>query len=487
MFDTKMTSEKFELSVEEARYLKQKIKVSEDILPTKISERKWGIYSVCACWIGMNVCIPAYQMASSAIAMGIDWGMALFLVLLGNLLILIPIQLNSYVGLKYGISFPVYAKLSFGIRGAVIPTVLRTVIGLFWTGILMWNGGESLYVIVSLLLNCKGARVMGICFLIVWILTVVVGYGGERILRCFEGICAPILILIFLTFFIIIAYKLEQKGIPFYEPLAFRNTTRDIIYWKNTLACLIANISYYSTWALNIPDLSRYVKNVKSQATGQLLGMPSSMLFIAFIGIYVTSASRILFGEAIWNPNQVVTLLGNEVLTLVFATGILLATMTTNVTTNLLPSSNGILSLFSKKQTHRSATILAGVIALAIQPWRLVADPSGYIYNWLGMYGILTGPVASIFIIDYFLVKHQSIKLLDLYISVGGKYWYSKGYNYKAILAWLLAVLPSAIGFIYEPWSWLAKWGWVTSFIMGAVLYFMLNIENKQGGKYNES
>ena len=468
----------FELSLEESNYLKQERKISKDILPTRINERKWGIYSVCACWIGMNICIPAYQMASSAIAMGIDWGMALLLVLLGNLLILIPIQMNSYVGVKYGISFPVYAKLAFGIKGGNIPTVLRTIIGLFWSGILMWNGSESLYIIIiTFAPEFNGIIGMIVCFLIVWMLTVGIGYGGEHILRRFEGICAPILIFIFIALSVIVAYKLTESGNSFYEPLFIHDVVRDELYWKNTLACLMANIAYYSTWALNIPDLSRYVKNSKSQVIGQILGMPSSMLFTAFVGVYITSASRILFGEAIWNPNQVVALLGNKVLTIVFAAGIFLATMTTNVTTNLLPSTNGILNLCSKKLTYKTATILAGGIAVIIQPWKLASDPSGYIYNWLGMYGILTGAVAGIFIIDYFLIKKQKIQLIDLYLRTESVYWYSKGYNYKAILAWVLAIILPVIGSIYEECRWATDWGWILSFTIGALLYFLFNIK----------
>ena len=87
----------YELSMEEYNFLHINKNIIESVLPTKLKNRTWGVYSICACWIGMNICIPAYQMASSAMAMGIDWGMALFLVLMGNLLILIPIQLNSYV------------------------------------------------------------------------------------------------------------------------------------------------------------------------------------------------------------------------------------------------------------------------------------------------------------------------------------------------------------------------------------------------------
>ena len=349
--DTKL----FELSLEDVAYLRQERKINNDILPTQINDRKWGIYSVCACWIGMNICIPAYQMASSAIAMGIDWGMALSLVLLGNLIILIPIQLNSYVGVKYGISFPIYARLSFGIKGSNIPTLLRTIIGLFWTGILMWGGSESLYIIIiNLIPKFKGNKWMMICFVIVWILTLGIGYGGESLLRRFEGVCAPILIFVFIALSITVAYKLIGEGKTFYEPLFNYNFVRDNSYWRDVLACLMANIAYYSTWALNISDLSRYVKNSKSQFVGQMLGMPGSMLFIAFVGVYITSASRILFGSTIWDPNQVVALLGTKALIVFFALGIFLATMTTNVTTNLLPSINGILNICPKKLTYKT-------------------------------------------------------------------------------------------------------------------------------------
>lgn len=86
----------------------------------------------------MNICIPAYQVASSSIALGLSWWLSIILVLIGNLIILIPILLNSKAGAKYGIPFPVYARASFGLKGAHLPVILRAIIGTVWTGILIW-------------------------------------------------------------------------------------------------------------------------------------------------------------------------------------------------------------------------------------------------------------------------------------------------------------------------------------------------------------
>ena len=466
--------------MEEYNFLHINKNIIESVLPTKLKNRTWGVYSICACWIGMNICIPAYQMASSAMAMGIDWGMALFLVLMGNLLILIPIQLNSYVGVKYGISFPIYARLSFGIKGAVFPTLLRTIIGIAWSGILIWNGSESLYVIITTANTKYGTtKWMMVCFCVVWLITIGIAYGGERILKKFESLCAPILIFIFLSLMGFMAWQLVVHNRSVLEPFYVKKTLRNGEYWKSVLACLMANVAYYSTWALNIPDLSRFAKNIKSQLCGQLLGMPGSMLFIAFVGVYITSASNILFGEMIWNPNQIVVLLGSKLLTIIFAMGIFLATLTTNVTTNILPAINGVLNLLPLKLTYGKATVLVGVIAVIIQPWKLVSDPNGYIYNWLGLYGFLTGAVAGIFLVDYFIIKKQKIVLIDLYLDSESRYWYYKGFNFKAIISWVIAVIVPIAGCFCKTLQWAKNGGWIITFVIGALSYYVLTGKSK--------
>ena len=58
-------------------------------------------------------------------------------------------------------------------------------------------------------------------------------------------------------------------------------------------------MGYWATLSLNIPDFTRYARSQRSQALGQALGLPSTMTAFAFIGVAVTSATIVIFGEAI--------------------------------------------------------------------------------------------------------------------------------------------------------------------------------------------
>ena len=449
-----------------------------DLAPTSFEKRNWNAYNIACCWVGMNVCIPAYQMASSAITMGLNWWMALLLVLLGNLIILIPIQLNSSVGTKYGIPFPVFARLSFGLRGAQIPSILRSILGAGWTGILIWTGAESLQVAMCVLFPAWGDFEAGqwIMFAIFWALNIGIAYAGDSVMKKFESLSAPLLGIVCGALFIWAVYATFRSGYGFAAPLTSVSIEMEDSFGTVFVACLVANIAYYSTWALNIPDLSRYAKSQKAQMRGQLYGMPTSMFAIAFIGVYVTGASQLVFGEAMWDPNTIIEAIGSPVAAVFGALGISLATLTTNVTTNILPPSNGIANLFPKKIDFRKGVLITGLIVLIMRPWNLVSDPSGYIYDWLGTYGALTGPVASIFIYDYFFLRKQRLSLSELYQERESRYWYKYGFNFRALLAWAAAIALPVLGKFVPALEVFSLYGWIVSFLLGFVFYplFML-------------
>lgn len=446
---------------------------NEDLAPTSFEKRNWSAYNIACCWVGMNVCIPAYQMASSAITMGLSWWMALLLVLLGNLIILIPIQLNSHVGTKYGIPFPVFARLSFGLRGAQVPSVLRSILGAGWTGILIWTGAESLQVAMCVLFPAWSSFAAGkwIMFAIFWGLNIGIAYAGDSVMKKFESFSAPILGIVCGSLFVWAIYATIKNGYSFVSPLTSIHIPMEDSFANVFVACLVANIAFYSTWALNIPDLSRFAKSQKAQMKGQLFGMPTSMFLIAFIGVYVTGASKLVFGEAMWDPNTIIEAIGSPIGALMGAFGISLATLTTNVTTNILPPANGIANLFPSKITFKRGVLITGIIVVIMQPWKLVSDPSGYIYDWLGTYGALTGPVASIFIYDYFILRKQKISLLELYKERESRYWYKNGFNMRALFAWIAAIILPILGKFIPVFHIFSMYGWIVSFLLGFVFY----------------
>ncbi len=97
-----------------------------DISPTKINERTWNYWHIAALWVGMSVCVPTYMLAASMISAGMNWWQSLFVIFLGNFIVLIPLVINAHAGTKYGIPFPVYVRSSFGTMGAHIPSILRS-------------------------------------------------------------------------------------------------------------------------------------------------------------------------------------------------------------------------------------------------------------------------------------------------------------------------------------------------------------------------
>ena len=96
---------------------------NEDLAPTPPEKRTWNVWHVTALWVAMSVCIPTYMLAADMIRAHMSVGQAVGTVLLGNLIVLVPMVLNAHAGTAYGIPFPVFARASFGIRGANIPAL----------------------------------------------------------------------------------------------------------------------------------------------------------------------------------------------------------------------------------------------------------------------------------------------------------------------------------------------------------------------------
>ena len=115
-----------------------------DLAPTPPERRTWSTYNIAALWIGMSVVITTYTLASGLMQQGMNWWQAMITILLGNTIVLVPMVLNAHAGTKYGISFPVLCRASFGVRGANVPAMLRAIVACGWFGIQTWIGGLAL-------------------------------------------------------------------------------------------------------------------------------------------------------------------------------------------------------------------------------------------------------------------------------------------------------------------------------------------------------
>jgi NCS1 family nucleobase:cation symporter-1 len=420
----------------------------------------------------MCACIPTYMLASSLIAQGMNWWQAVLTITLGNVIVLIPIILNAHAGTRYGISFPVYCRASFGIRGANIPAVLRALVACGWFGIQTWIGGQAINAMLRILWPAWGRFEAGsaVCFVCFWFLNMAVIWRGIQTIKFLEGIGAPFMLAIGVLLLWWVVRKAGGFGPVLSAPSRFRDPAA---FWRFFVPALTGMVGFWATVALNIPDFSRYAVSQRAQMLGQALGLPTAMTLYSFIGVAVTSASVVIFGEAIWDPVVLLGRFHQPAVAFVALIALLLATLNTNVAANVVSPSNDFSNLNPRRISFRTGGLITGCLGLVMMPWKLLGDYSAYIFGWLVGYSALLGPIAGIMIVDYFLVRKRALVLDDLYLR-GRSYEYSGGFNYRALLALAGGIAVALSGLVVPELRWLYDYAWFAGFLVAGAMHFVL-------------
>jgi NCS1 family nucleobase:cation symporter-1 len=445
---------------------------NEDLAPTMPSQRTWTTYNYIALWFSMSMEVTTYMLAASLIAGGMNWKQAVFTILLGNLIVLIPMLLNAHAGTKYGIPFPVFVRASFGPVGANIPAMLRAIVACGWFGIQSWIGGTAIAQMVHVLAPQTAAMpsVTWICFLGFWALNMLVVWRGVESIRFLQSYSVPFMLVLSSMLLIFMVRKAGGLGPMLAAPSTFK-TSHD--FWHFFFPSLTAMVGYWATLSLNIPDFTRYAKNQESQLVGQGFGLPVAMVLYSFLGIAVTSASTVVFGKPIWSPVELLGMFHQPMLAFLGLIALLVATLNVNIGANVVGPSNDFSNLAPRLISFRTGGLITGFLGIAMCPWYWLSTFGNYIFGWLVGYSGLLGPVAGIMVTDYFLIRGTHLDSYSLYRR-GGIYEYKDGFNPAAIVALVIGVVAALIGKFVPAVAFLYDYAWFVGFFLAGAIYYLM-------------
>ncbi|HEX3729396.1 MAG TPA: NCS1 family nucleobase:cation symporter-1 [Opitutaceae bacterium] len=430
-----------------------------DLAPVPPARRTWHAGNYAALWISMSACIPTYMLASSLLGVGMNWWQAVMTIFLGNLIVLIPMVLNAHAGTRYGIPFPVFCRAAFGTVGANLPALLRALVACGWFGIQTWIGGDAIYKILGVFvpaLAAPTAQVLGItlpqfaCFLFFWGINIWVVYRGIDSIRFLLNIKAPLLIALGLILLYWAWRKAGGFGLMLSQPSLFDpGQPKSGQFLRTFFPSLTGMIGFWATLSLNIPDFSRYARSQRDQVLGQALGLPLTMALYSFIGVAVTSATFVIFGQTIWDPVDVLKRFQNPAVLVLAMLALCVATLATNIAANVVSPANDFANLAPRRISFRAGGLITGLVGIAIMPWKLIADPAGYVFRWLNGCSALLGPIGGILIADYFVCRRCRLDVAGLYRQ-DGPYRYTGGVSLTAVAAFALGIAPSLPGFLVQ-------------------------------------
>jgi NCS1 family nucleobase:cation symporter-1 len=479
------------VELRDATSIEQSRLFSHDLAPVPVAKRNWTTYNYAALWISMAHCIPTYMLSSGLIGAGMNWWQALITILLGNTIVLIPILLNSHPGTKYGIPFPVFARASYGTIGSNLPAIMRALVACGWFGIQAWIGGQALHVLFHSILpswpTLFGGPIGGhtptewLSFLLFWGMNIYIIYRGMDLLRMVENWAAPFVLVMTA---VLLAWAVWRAG-GFGHLLSHPGKLNTWAAFKPVFVpSLTAMIGFWATLSLNMPDFTRFGRSQREQAIGQTVALPTTMTVFAAMGVMITSAATIIYPTEpmteLWDP---VKLVGHFTQPLVIAISmftVVVATLSVNIAANVVSPANDFANALPKLISFRTGGLITGIIGILMQPWRLLADPSGYIFAWLLGYSGGLGSIAGVLVADYWLVRDKELRLADLYRERGA-YTYKAGWNWRAVVATLAGCFFAWIGLVVPSMKPLYDYAWFVGFgVAFAVHYALMKISKPE-------
>ena len=427
--------------------------IEESILPTSLAQRPIGLWGYAWIWVGIAVIIATYSLGATGVGGGVGLGTVILTIMLANLAIGAFMLLTADIGTEHGLSFAVYLRAPFGVHGTHLPAISRGVVAAMWFGIQTYLGALALNGIGEYFLGFSNWFVWYVAFAVVQVANTMLGIKSVEKLA---ALAAPAIIAISVWMYFTLEGIAQTKGLNIWT---FRAEGQ-----MSLLVLFIANMGFWSTLAIDIPNLTRFVKTTpgakgfiarnRNIFAAQLIALPVTPAMIT--GIVVVS----FIATGNWNPIEVIQGDAQGLALLVLLLLVVLAQWSTNNSANLIPAALTFINLAPRAINYKMGVALAGVVGTLCFPWAILNN----LFVFLGYYGAFLSAIGGIMVADYYVLRRRRLNVPELY-SLTGQFRYAGGFNIAGLLAWAIGGGVAA---------WYSQYAFIIGFPLGFAAYLVL-------------
>jgi NCS1 family nucleobase:cation symporter-1 len=361
---------------------------------------------------------------------------------------------------------------------------MRAVVACGWFGIQTWIGGKALFVFLAAIIPGFGSLLGGpyaehtgtewLSFLIFWGVNIFIIYRGMDLLKKVEGLAAPFVMSMTTILCIWAVLTAHGFGSLLSRPSSFKSAGD---FFVTFFPSLTAMVGFWATLSLNMPDFTRFGKSQREQTMGQVVALPAAMTVFSAMGIIITSSALVIYPDVpatvLWDPVQLIGQFKQPLVVAISMFTVAVATLSVNIAANVVSPANDFANAFPKWIDFKTGGLITGIFGIMMQPWKLVADPEGYIFRWLVGYSGGLGSIAGVLIVDYWLIRKKTLCLPHLYLQTGD-YRYTLGWNWRAVVSTFIGCALAWVGAFYPPLKPVFDNGWFVGFITSGLIYYGL-------------
>ncbi|MFD7921657.1 NCS1 family nucleobase:cation symporter-1 [Streptomyces sp. NPDC059740] len=457
-----------------------------DLAPTR--KRNWGTYSVFALWMSDTHAISNYAFASSLFVLGLPAWEVFATLLVGITLVYFLMNRMGHAGHRTGVPYPVLARASWGVYGANIPALIRAIMAVAWYGIQTWLASTAVVLLALQVApgldaydhnDLLGLSTLGwVAFLAMWgIQALLLTRGMEFIRKVQDFATGPV---IWLVVLVLAVYLVVKSGgdISLTRSLTGLGVGDQV---KESVIGVSLTVTTFLTLVLNYADFARFTPDHRSYRRGNLLGLPLNFTAFAVVAVLVTAGTISVYGEAIDNPVKVIQKIDNPVVTVIGALAFIIATIGINVVANFVSPAYDFANLAPRYLNFKRGGLITAVLAVLVMPWKLYSSAL-VIQYFLGGLGAFLGPLVAILLVDYFAVRRGRIDVDALFSADrAGAYHYRRGYNPKALVAFVPAAVVSAVIALLPALDAVAPFAWLVGMLVAGGLYLALSGRDTSG------